>query len=123
MGAVSVGLHRGIKSALNPPRFGDELASKSLQNRPRSNHDQATIAPRSDHDRASIVILDLSRPPSDPVESIPRRQLHDCGSIVPRSRFDRTAIVEFFHDPSKPSDRDAIPLPAVRLMKIAIVSR
>ena len=31
------------------------------------------------------MILDLSRPPSDPVEVIPRRKLHDRGSIGPRS--------------------------------------
>ena len=72
MGAVSVGLRRGIKSALNPPRFGGELASKLLQNRPRSNHDRATIASRSGHDGASIMIPDLNRPLSDPVEAIPR---------------------------------------------------
>ena len=62
------------------------------------------ILARSGHDRASIVILDLSRPPSDPVEVIPRRKLHDRGSIASRSRFDPTVIVEFFHETSGPSD-------------------
>ena len=42
---------------------------------------------------------------SDESAPIPRYNLLDRGSIAPRSRFDRTAIVEFFHNPSTPSDR------------------
>ena len=57
--------------------------SKSLQFLPRSHHDRAMIAPRSGHDRASIVILEIGRPPSDSIGSIPRKNLCDHGSIAP----------------------------------------
>ena len=98
------------------------------------SHDRATIRPWSDHDRATIGRRSWCWC------SIDRRlmkwegsivwfraeggwSLLDRGAIAVRSRFDRTAIVEFFHEPSKPSDREESPPPAVRSMKIAIAMR
>ena len=105
----------GVIVASIPLQFDGTLALISLQKEPQSCHDRATIARRS-WCRCSNVHRPMI------VEVIPRRKLHDRGSIAPRSRFDRTAIVEFFHESSKPSDRnrEERPLPAIRSMKIAI---
>ena len=79
-----------------PPRFLTGFSGPSASNRlqiwPRSHHNRATIAPRSGHDRVSIVILELGRPPSDHVGSIPRQNLCDRGLIASRSRLDRGSI-------------------------------
>ena len=92
-GSGSTWRGRGFNSATILTGFKGQTASNF-----------ATIAPRSGHDRASIVILEIGRPPSDPVGSIPRRKLCNHGSIAPQSRLDRTSIVEFFLDFSLPGD-------------------
>ena len=80
-GSGSTWRGRGFNSATILTGFSGASASIQLQILPRSHHDQATIAPRSGHDRALIVILELGRPPSDPVGSIPRRKLCDRAAI------------------------------------------
>ena len=99
---------RGSLGRLCSSRTCDEfflnLASISLHKNPRSRHDRATITPQSGHDRASIVIPELSRSPSNPIEMIPQRKTHDRGLITTRSQLDWTAIVEFFHESSPPFD-------------------
>ena len=72
---------------------------------PRLRHDWATIGPRLRHDRAMIVVLVVRRSTPVWLASSPPCKLPDRGSIASRSRFDRIAIVEFFHNPSTPSDR------------------
>ena len=61
----------------------------------------ASIAPQSGHDRASIVLSILNQRPSDD-------RGVDSTMKEPRSRLDHTAIVEFFHEPSQPSDGDQV---------------
>ena len=80
------GIDRGFNSATIQLRFGDELASISLQ---------------KNHDRASIVVLMLQRSMSDDRGG-------DSTTKDPRSQFDRTAI-------AVRSDRDREVLPRIVL--------
>ena len=70
MGAVPLGEDMASIPRRFLAGFSGPSASNGLQIWPRLHHDRATIAPRSGNDRVSIVILELSRPPSDPVGSI-----------------------------------------------------
>ena len=73
-------------------RIGLESATILLQNSFRLATIFATIAPRLGHDRALIVVLVSSRPLSDPVATISRRNFHDRGSIGPRSWSSSTCL-------------------------------
>ena len=77
-GSDSLGMGRGLNSAMNQLEFGFNFASMFAPI-------FATIAPRSGRDRASIVVLLVRRSPSFRPAMIPRRK-------SPRSRFDRAAI-------------------------------
>ena len=94
-GAVSM---RGVVTPEFVANFPQNLASMNATFAPRSGHDHAVIGPRSwvnPRSLASKVAFRSSgrwfRPPGI--------------TITPRSRSDRAAIVEFFHEPSAPSDR------------------
>ena len=88
-------------------QFRNKSASISPLNILHFSRDRAMIGPRSRHDRATIVILVVRRSTSSRLAAIPPCKLHDRGSIAPRSRLDRAAILEFFQNPSTPSDRSS----------------
>ena len=112
---ASRGRFRGRGSWL---QFRNKSASISPPNILHFSRDRATIGPQLGHDRATIGprswswsfvdrhLLDWRRfhHANSPIAARSRR---DRGSIAPRSRFDRAAILEFFQNPSTPSDRSS----------------
>ena len=84
-------------------QFRNKSASISPPNILHFSRDRATIAPRSGHHRGPVVRQSTSAR----LAAIPPCKLPDRGSIAPQSRFDRATILEFFQNPSTPSDRSS----------------